>query len=145
MKKKTAFVVLIVAVVALVCVLAACDNDDHASSGSVASANAIEKAYNKLASKYGASDMRAAVDIGDDKSYVSIDSNPYNIDDYYNATYVSMIKSFNEYLNLPDYVYEEMLHTSSADGVRSETVGKITVVWKYHPDKGLEATYKYTG
>ena len=39
----------------------------------------------------------------------------------------------------------QLLHTSSADGVRSETVGKITVVWKYHPDKGLEATYKYTG
>ena len=144
MKKKIMTVILLIVAAALVCVLAGCDNDGR-SSGSVASANAIEKAYNKLAGNYDSSAMRAAVDIGDDKSYVSIDSNPYDIDDYYNATYVSMIESFNEYLNLPDYVYEEMLHTSSADGVRSETVGKITVVWKYHPHTGMEATYQYTG
>lgn len=85
--------------------------------------------------------------LGSDKSYLSVDTNPYDRDDgdYRYTTVVSdAIKKINKALNLPDSLYEDMMQTSWALGKQSETyenVG-ITVTWTYHPDKGLEITYK---
>lgn len=85
-------------------------------------------------------------DVGSDGSYLSIDTNPYDRDDdglAYPAAYTA-IKEINSALGLPDSLISEMGSTTGADGKQSETfddVG-ITVTWKYHPDKGLEVTYK---
>lgn len=83
-------------------------------------------------------------DCGSDGSYLSIDTNPYDWDDdglaYPDAYYA--IETINNALDLPGSLLKDMSETTSLDGKQSETYGDITVTWKYHPDKGLEVTYK---
>ena len=80
--------------------------------------------------------------IGSDNSYCTIDTNPYNIDDFSSSTAMEYIEEMNKKLGLPEYVYQEMITTSYSQGKQTETFGNITVTWYYHPDKGLNATYK---
>ena len=81
---------------------------------------------------------------GSDGSYLSIDTNPYDWDDdglaYVEAYYA--IEDINNALGLPSSLMNDMGETTGADGKQTETFGDITVSWKYHPDKGLEVTYK---
>jgi len=85
-------------------------------------------------------------EVGADGSYLSIDTNPYDEDDngiaYYEA--YTAVKEVNTALGLPDSLISEMGETSGSDGKQSETFDEqgITVTWKYHPDNGLEVTYK---
>ena len=80
--------------------------------------------------------------IGIDNSYCTIDTNPYDIDDYSSSTALGYIQEMNNKLGLPEYIYQEMITTSYSQGKQSESYGNITVTWYYHPDKGLNATYK---
>ena len=84
--------------------------------------------------------------VGSDGSYLSIDTNPFDWDDdgiaFSEAN--TAIKKVNNALGLPDSLYSDMGETSALDGKQSETFSEqgITVTWKYHPDNGLEVTYK---
>ena len=85
--------------------------------------------------------------LGSDKSYLSVDSNPYDYDDgdyRYTFTVNDAIKKINKALGLPDSLYEDMGQTSWSMGKQNETFESVgvTVSWTYHPDKGLEVTYK---
>ena len=85
--------------------------------------------------------------LGSDKSYLSVDSNPYDYDDgdyRYTSVVCDAIEKVNKALGLPDSLYEEMLQTTWSMGKQSETYDKVgvTISWTYHPDKGLEVTYK---
>lgn len=80
--------------------------------------------------------------VGYDGSYLSIDTNPKDEDDYTDYTAYLSIYTINDALGLPDSLIEDMGHTSSLDGKQSETFEDVTVSWKYHPDNGLEITYK---
>lgn len=85
--------------------------------------------------------------LGSDGSYLSLDSNPYDYDDgdyRYSSVVCDAVEDINKALNLPDSLYEDMLQTAWSMGKQSETYEKIgiTVTWTYHPDKGLEVTYK---
>lgn len=51
------------------------------------------------------------------------------------------IRYANEELGFGGYVYSNMMETSALMGRQSETNGKYTVSWTYHPDDGLEVTY----
>ena len=82
--------------------------------------------------------------VGRDNSYLSIDVNPDDEEDYYIGAAYAAIININRALGLPDSLYEEMRQTTWSMGKQNETytdVG-ITVSWTYHPDKGLEVTYK---
>lgn len=84
--------------------------------------------------------------VGSDGSYLSIDTNPFNEDDNgvaYPAAYYAL-EDIHKALGLPDSLFEDMGSTSGADGKQTQNFPEqgITVSWKYHPDKGLEATYK---
>ena len=85
--------------------------------------------------------------LGSDRSYLSIDTNPYNYDDG-DYRYISVannaIEKINKALNLPDSLYEDMNQTSWSMGKQEETFENVgvKVTWTYHPDKGLEVTYK---
>lgn len=89
------------------------------------------------------------VKIGVDESYLSIDTNPSNIsykaENYPEA--LAAIAYANAQLNLPDYLFNDMLETRALDGVQSETFEDIGVKisWRYHPTNGLEVTYKKIG
>lgn len=84
--------------------------------------------------------------VGSDGSYLTIDTNPYDLDDNGLAVPAAYraIKEVNNALGLPESLINEMGETTGADGKQSETFEDlgITVIWKYHPDKGLEVTYK---
>lgn len=85
--------------------------------------------------------------LGNDYSYLSVDSNPYDFDDGdYRYSFVAneAIEKINKALKLPDSLYEDMNHTTWSMGKQSETFEEagVTVSWTYHPDKGLEVTYK---
>lgn len=85
--------------------------------------------------------------VGSDGSYLKIDTNPYDKDDSgvaYAEAYYAII-AINEELGLPDSLIEDMGSTTSVMGKQSETYSAIglTVSWSYHPDKGLEVTYKF--
>ncbi len=83
-------------------------------------------------------------DYASDGSFLSIDTNPYDEEDTGIAYYAAYnaVKNINKELGIPESLFEEMGQTTSADGKQSEDFGKINVSWKYHPDKGLEVTYK---
>ena len=81
------------------------------------------------------------VTIGADDSYCEIDTNPFDIEDYSSSTILSYIEQMNKKLELPDYLYNDMLHTSYSQGKQEETFNKIKVKYYYSPDKGLNVSY----
>ena len=85
--------------------------------------------------------------VGADGSYLRVDTNPDDIDDYVGLDVIlahSAIQSINQDLGLPESLYEDMTHTNSLMGKQSETFEKqgLIVTWSYHPDNGLEVQYK---
>lgn len=86
-------------------------------------------------------------EVGSDGSYLSIDTNPYDWDDsgvaYWEA--YTAVENVNSAIGLPDYVLEDMGATSASMGRQTQNFPElgVTVTWTYHPDEGLEVTYKY--
>lgn len=80
--------------------------------------------------------------VGSDGSYLSIDTNPYDLDDYTVSGSIQAIIDVNSALGLPDYVLDDMGSTTALMGRQTATFDDVTVSWSYHPDKGLEVTYK---
>lgn len=80
--------------------------------------------------------------IASDGSWMTIDTNPYDIDDYTNSDVLSKIKSINEDLGFSSSVYQEMLKTRAIDGRQSATSDGYTASWTYHPDEGIEVIYE---
>ncbi|MEA4921039.1 MAG: Ig-like domain-containing protein [Clostridiaceae bacterium] len=95
----------------------------------------LQKIYNDYCTSSFAS-------IASDSSYLAVDTNPKDKDDYYidNEAY-SAIKSINEALGIPESVLNRMNRTRSLDGIQSYSTDEIEITWTYHPDKGLEVNY----
>lgn len=87
------------------------------------------------------SDAPFGVTIGADDSYCEIDTNPLDVDDYFSSIILSYIEQMNKKLELPDYLYNDMIHTSYSQGKQEETFKKIKVKYYYHPNKGLNVSY----
>ncbi len=71
---------------------------------------------------------------------IRFDTDPQNVGDLYDSDVIDAIEDFHEYLDIMD-IWDEMVTTTYADGIQSRTENGITVVWSYHPNVGLEATY----
>lgn len=97
----------------------------------------FKKLYDELSSTWGWT-------LGSDYSYLSADTNSYNSDDYTNFSVLYAIEDMNKKMGLPNSLYNDMLQTTWSMGKQSETFENVgvTVTWTYHPDKGLEVTYK---
>lgn len=80
--------------------------------------------------------------VSDDGKTMVLDSNPDDIDDYSDSSILGSIQLFNEQLGIPDSVLEKMYATRALDGRQSETYGRITISWTYHPNNGLEVIYE---
>lgn len=93
--------------------------------------------YNALSDKHGWA-------LGSDGSYLSADTNTYDLDDYNNSSILYEIKDMNRKIGLPDSLYNDMIQTTWSMGKQQETYESIgiKVSWTYHPNKGLEVTYK---
>ena len=97
--------------------------------------------FQKLYDEYCSSTW---AEVGDDGSYLYIDTNPDDNEDdglAYVEAY-SAVKDVNDALELPDSLLSDMEETTGADGKQTEDFDQVTVSWRYHPDKGLEVTYK---
>ena len=77
-----------------------------------------------------------------DGSYLAIDTNPLDLDDFSSSTAWQMVKDANTELGLPASVTTKMSTTRYLDGKQSETHNGVTVSWTYHPDQGLEVMYE---
>lgn len=84
------------------------------------------------------------ITLADDGSYLSIDTNPYDLKDNTTNKAIGLmhVREANESLGLPDWLYEEIVSTRAIDGRQKETFDKVTVTWSYHPDHGLEVIYR---
>ncbi|MBQ8429602.1 MAG: Ig domain-containing protein [Clostridia bacterium] len=93
--------------------------------------------YNALSNDYGWT-------LGSDGSYLSADTNVFDLDDYSASSILYEIKDMNKKIGLPDSLYNDMIQTTWSMGKQQETFENIgvKVSWTYHPDKGLEVTYK---
>ena len=96
--------------------------------------NKLEDAYDLYCDYYYA-------DLATDGSYLSIDTNPYDIEDEFDTDAWYAIQDVNDYLGLPDSVDELMQSTNALSGRQTQTYGDVTVTWTYHPDNGLEVMY----
>lgn len=90
---------------------------------------------------YDDEDMPSGVEIGYDDSYCSLDTNPYDFDDFYLSSVLLYIQDMNKALGLPSWLYNNMINTTWSQGVQTEEFDNVTVRYTYHPDKGLEVTY----
>ncbi|MGN0767784.1 MAG: hypothetical protein ACI4M8_00360 [Christensenellales bacterium] len=81
---------------------------------------------------------------GSDFSYISIDTYPpYAYSQYtYMSEATSAIRKINADLGIPEYVYQDMTKTTALQGRQTVTFKLVTVTWTYHPDNGLEVTYR---
>lgn len=82
------------------------------------------------------------IDVDSDGSYMKLDTNPYNIDDYVLSGMLDKIKKANSRLGFADSLYQKMLGTNALQGRQTDENDLVTVQWTYHPDNGLEVIYE---
>lgn len=89
-------------------------------------------------------DVKYGWSVGSDGSFLSADTNVYNLDDYSNSSIWASIKEMNKTLGLPASLAEDMGQTTWSMGRQNQKFTNIgiEVTWTYHPDKGMEVTYK---
>ena len=82
--------------------------------------------------------------VGSDGSYLSIDTNPDDLDDYNVYEAVQAILNVNSELGLPESLNQDMQHTSLIMGLQTQDFNEegLSVSWAYGPSHGLEVTYK---
>ena len=82
--------------------------------------------------------------MGSDGSYLKADTNVYDLDDFSNSDIWYSIKEMNKKLGLPESLNSDMGGTTWSMGKQRQTFDAVgvEVTWTYHPDKGMEVTYK---
>jgi ribosomal protein L40E len=79
--------------------------------------------------------------VANDGSYLSVDTNPDDEDEYFDYEAYAAIVAINEALGLPESVLNRMNQTRSMDGIQSYSTDELEITWTYHPDKGMEVNY----
>lgn len=79
--------------------------------------------------------------VASDGSYLSIDTNPTDKDDYFDYEAYAAIMAINEAIGFPESVLNRMNQTRSMDGIQSYSNDEVEVTWTYHPNKGMEVNY----
>lgn len=80
--------------------------------------------------------------IAEDGTWMKIDTNPIDVEDYLEYDAYEKIAEINNDLGFSSVVAEEMGQTRALDGRQSADTDKFEVSWSYHPDNGLEVLYK---
>ena len=89
-------------------------------------------------------DVKYGWSVGSDGSYLKADTNVFDLDDFSSTSIWSSIKEMNKKLGLPDSLSSDMGSTTWSMGRQHQTFDSVgvEVTWTYHPDKGMEVTYK---
>jgi len=101
--------------------------------------NKIRNAYNEIIELYPTA--TSVLEIGSDDSYLTMDTNPFNLTSYYNATYITIAEQVVYKLGMPQSTWQLMLSTRALDGTRTDIKNGIFASWTYHPNNGLRATF----
>lgn len=99
----------------------------------------MRRVYNKVLKEN--SSYAKYLDIASDNSYIEIDTNPSNRDDYYSEVAWDLIRAVNKEFGFSESLESRMSHTRALDGKQSEKINGIDVTWTYHPNQGLEVQY----
>lgn len=81
-------------------------------------------------------------ELASDGSYIEVDTNPLDLDDFSSTTAFDMVKKLNKELGFSESLNSKMLKTRALDGTLSDENDNVKVTWTYHPDKGLNVTYE---
>ncbi len=79
--------------------------------------------------------------VASDGSYLEIDTNPSDIEDFSSTDAWEMVKDANDEFGFSEALNNKMNQTRALDGTQSDENSKVEVTWTYHPDDGLEVTY----
>lgn len=77
-----------------------------------------------------------------DGKTMEIDTNPYNRDDEFISAAYLKIQGINNDLGFAPSVFDRMGETRAIDGRQYASNDKYSISWTYHPDEGLEVTYR---
>ncbi len=80
-------------------------------------------------------------DVAGDGSYLEVDTNPYDIDDYNTPGVYDIISQINLELGFTEALYTKMGKTRALDGTLTDENDLISVSWTYHPDNGFSVIY----
>lgn len=80
-------------------------------------------------------------EVAGDGSYLEIDSNPYNRDDYSSSLAMDYVKKANIELGFTEALYTRMGKTRALDGTLTEENEYVKASWTYHPDNGFNVVY----
>lgn len=81
-------------------------------------------------------------EVASDESYIKIDTNPYDVEDFYVAEASQLVADVNAALGFPESLYEKMTTTRALDGKQTDESGNFKVTWSYHPNSGLNVLYE---
>jgi hypothetical protein len=95
--------------------------------------------FNKLFPEYAS---KTWCYIAKDGSYMEVDTNWLDVEDYIDSDPYLAIVIINEKLGFSSSVYSKMSSTRALDGRLTESNDKYTVSWTYHPNNGLEILYE---
>lgn len=87
-------------------------------------------------------DGSIGVEIASDGSYMELDTNPYDLDDFLLSSVNAKVEEANTKLGFSDSLYQKMLTTTALQGRQSDENDLVKVQWTYHPDKGLCVIYE---
>ncbi len=102
----------------------------------------MEAARPDFVKLYEAAPDDGSATLASDGLSLTIDTNPFNIENYMSSDSLTYIQNVNTILGLPDSLYEKMLATRALDGRQSSDYDNVSVSWAYHPDTGLEVIYE---
>lgn len=139
-RKKLIIIGIIIAAVVISLIIAiavsvSSSNSDDDDSDEESKTISFRRVYNSIGDSY-------YVTIASDNSYIEVDTNPLDLEDFSSTTAWELIEEINEKLGLPESLYKKMGQTRALDGRISQTYDDITVSWTYHPDHGLEVLYE---
>ncbi len=105
--------------------------------------DAVEILEERGTSTYSDTDVDITYyEIASDESYIKIDTNPYDIEDFYAEEASQLVADVNAALGFSESLYEKMNTTRALDGRQTDENDNFTVSWSYHPDNGLAVLYE---
>jgi len=99
----------------------------------------FQKAYEAAG---GANFCGLWVTVYQDGSGLRIDTNPRDIEGYYDSDALESIRKIHASLGLPESILDKMTSTRALDGRQTQRHNGIAISWTYHPDAGLEIIYE---
>lgn len=133
--KKKVIIIGAVIIIAIIIIVAVVNGDNSDKEVAKKGVN-LKKIYENIEGD----DYYAT--LATDNSYIKIDTNPLDTEEYFSSVAWEMIEEINDELDLPDSLEEKMGETRALDGRITEKFDDVTVSWTYHPDTGLEVMYE---